>query len=128
MTTSIHECVADRIVIRNLELRCVIGVEDWERRMAQRLVVDIELQGDFSAAAESDDISAAVDYRTVCAATREIAESCEYRLLETLADRIANSVLGIHGCVRAVTVSVFKPLALAGYGAAKSRVEVTRSL
>ena len=127
MTTSIHECIADRIVIRNLELRCVIGVEDWERRMAQRLVVDIELQGDFSAAAESDDISAAVDYRTVCAAASEIAEGCEYRLLETLADRIANSVMSTQECIRSVTVSVCKPLALAGHGTADARVEVTRS-
>ena len=54
MTESRPVDAADRLVIRGLELRCVVGAEDWERRMAQRVVVDIELRGDFSAAAESD--------------------------------------------------------------------------
>ena len=56
----------DRLMIRGLELRCVVGVEDWERRMPQRVVVEIELRGDFSAAANSDDLSETLDYRTPC--------------------------------------------------------------
>ena len=48
MTSSGSEGRWDRLVIGGLELRCVVGVEDWERRMAQRVVVDIELRGDFS--------------------------------------------------------------------------------
>lgn len=116
----------DRVVIRGLELRCVVGVEDWERRMAQRIVVDIELRGDFSAAAESDDLADAVDYRSPCVEAARLAGDGEYLLVETLADRIARSVLGVHDCVEGVTVSVFKPLALAGFGNAEARVEVRR--
>ena len=114
-------------MIRGLELRCVIGVEDWERRMPQRVVVDIELRGNFSAAAESDDLADAVDYRTVCVKAMEVAAEGQYRLVEALADRIARTVLGTHECVSEVTVSVFKPLALVGFGDAEARVEVTRS-
>ncbi len=116
----------DRLIIRGLELQCVVGVEDWERLMPQRVVVDMELRGDFSAAAASDDLVAALDYRIPCTKAVEVAADGEYRLVETLADRIARAVLGTHGCVSEVTVSVFKPLALAGFGGAKARVEVTR--
>ena len=127
MTGSTHEHGADRLLIRDLELQCVIGVEDWERRMPQRLIVDIELRGDFSSAAESDDLSDAVDYRTVCRRATEVAAMKEYRLVETLADRITRAVLEMHPCITSATVGVFKPLALAGFGTAEARVEVTRT-
>ena len=87
---------ADRLVIRGLELLCVVGAEDWERRMAQRVIVDIELRGDFSAAAESDDLEDAVDYRLPCVEAARLAADGEYVLVERLADRIAGAVLGVH--------------------------------
>ncbi len=126
MTRSSSGDARDRLVIRGLELRCVVGVEEWERRMAQRVVVDIELRGDFSAAAKSDDLTDAVDYRVPCVEAARLAADGEYVLVETLADRIARAVLGVHDCVEGVTVSVFKPLALAGFGKAEARVEVRR--
>ena len=126
MTDSSSGDAADRLVIRGLELRCVVGVEEWERRMAQRVVVDIELRKDFRAAAESDDLVDAVDYREPCFRAAEVAANGEYRLVETLADRIAGEVLSVHGSVAEVVVSVFKPLALAGFGKAEVRVEVTK--
>ncbi len=125
MTSNTSVSSSDRLIIRGLELQCVIGVEDWERRMPQRVVVNIELKGDFSAATDSDDLADAVDYRTVCMKAMEIAAEGEYRLVETLADRIARAVLGTHECVSEATVSVFKPLALAGFGEAEAIVEVT---
>jgi len=115
-------------MIRGLELLCVVGVEDWERRMAQRVVVDIELRGDFRAAAESDGLEDAVDYRKPCLRAAEVVASGEYRLVETLADRVARAVLGLDDRVEEVSVSVFKPLALAGFGKAEARVEVRRRL
>ena len=116
----------DRLIIRNLELQCVIGAEDWERLMPQRVVVDIELRGDFSAAAESDDLVDAVDYREVCTRVLDVAEEGEYVLVETLADRIARTVLGVNECIADATVGVFKPLALSGFGDARVVLEVVR--
>ena len=116
----------DRLIIRGLELRCVIGVEEWERLMPQKVVVDMELHGDFSAAAVSDDLMDAPDYRTPCFKAAEVAARGEYRLVETLADRIARSAIETHPCIRSATVAVHKPLALAGFGKAGATVEVTR--
>ena len=116
----------DRLIIQDLELKCVLGAEDWERLMPQRVVVDIELQGDFSAAAESDDLANALDYRTVCSKARDVAESGQIQLVETLADRIAQASLEEHECIVSVKVAVFKPLALGGFSNARATVEVTR--
>jgi len=116
----------DRLIIRNLELQCIIGAEDWERLMPQRVVVDIELRGDFSAAADSDDLADAMDYRTACIKAAEVAEASEFRLVETLADRIARAALTTHPCMTSTIVAVHKPLALAGFGRANATVEVTR--
>ena len=116
----------DRLIIRNLELQCIIGAEDWERLMPQRVVVDIELRGDFSAAADSDDLADAMDYRTACIKAAEVAEASEFRLVETLADRIARVALTTHPCITSAIVAVHKPLALAGFGRANVTVEVTR--
>lgn len=128
MSSSTSDGGHGQLTIRNLELQCVIGAEDWEHLMPQRVVADIEMIGNFSAAAESDDLVDAVDYRDVCARAVEVAAQGEYRLLETLADRIALALLGTHECITSATVSVFKPLALAGFGNAETVVEVTRSV
>ena len=116
----------DRLIIRGLELQCVVGVHDWERLMPQRIIVDITLRGDYSAAAESDDLGDAPDYRTPCIKAAEVAASGEFRLVETLADRIASGALETHPCITSVTVAVHKPLALVGFGNAKATVEATR--
>ena len=116
----------DRLIIHGLELQCVVGVHDWERLMPQRIVVDITLRGDFTAAAESDDLVDAPDYRTPCIKAAEVAASGEYRLVETLADRIASATLETHPCITSVTVAVHKPLALVGFGSSKATVEATR--
>lgn len=117
----------DRIYVQGIELLCVIGVEDWERLMPQRVLMDIEVKGDFSAATESDDLVDAVDYRAVCSRAVEVAAEKEYRLLEVLADRVAQAVLGVNECISEVRVGVFKPLALAGFGGARVVVQTTRA-
>ena len=69
----------------------------------------------------------APDYRTPCIKAAEVASAAEYRLVETLADRIAEAVLNTHACITSATVAVHKPLALVGFENAKATVEVTRS-
>ena len=127
MTSTPSESGPDRLIIRGLELRCVVGAEDWEHLMPQRVVVDIELRGDFSVAARSDNLVDAPDYRTPCIKAAEAASAAEYRLVETLADRIAEAVLNTHACITSATVALHKPLALVGFENAKATVEVTRS-
>lgn len=83
----------DKIIIEGLELDCNIGVSDMERAEKQKIVVDIDMFVDFGKAGKSDKIEDTVNYSEVCDEVLEIAKK-ECRLLECLAENIANCVLG----------------------------------
>jgi 2-amino-4-hydroxy-6-hydroxymethyldihydropteridine diphosphokinase len=83
----------DRIVIRDLLVRCVLGVTDEERREKQDVVINLVLLADLRPAARSDRIEDAVDYRTIKKRIVKIAEASGYRLVEALAERVAGICL-----------------------------------
>ena len=101
----------DRIEIKDLSLRCIIGINAEERKDRQDVLINCVLLGDFRQAGKSDDIADAVNYRTVSKQIIEQVESSHYFLLERMAEQIAGICLGdTH--VRQVQVSVEKPGAL----------------
>jgi 2-amino-4-hydroxy-6-hydroxymethyldihydropteridine diphosphokinase len=83
----------DRIVIRDLLVRCVLGVTDEERRERQDVVLNLVLFADLGPAARSDRIEDAVNYRPIKKAIVKVAEASSYRLIESLAERIAGVCL-----------------------------------
>ena len=101
----------DKIYIRDLALRCIIGVYPEERREKQDVIINIVLECDHSAAAKSDQIGDAVDYKSIKQEVIELVEASEFNLIETLADRIAQICLH-NKKVRRATVTVDKPAAL----------------
>ena len=117
---------SDSLKIRDLEVTCVIGVDGWERRLRQTLLVDVSLAGDLSRAGKSDDLAATVDYRRLCRQIIDEMSGTRYRLVEAFAERLARICLDAHELVESVTVRVRKPGALAGFGRANVAVEVTR--
>jgi D-erythro-7,8-dihydroneopterin triphosphate epimerase len=102
---------SDRIEIKDLLLRCIIGLSDAERTAKQDVLINLVLWTDHRAAAASDDIREAVNYRTVTKQVIEHVEASQYFLLETLAERIAEICLQ-EPHVASVEVSVEKPGAL----------------
>lgn len=101
----------DRIYIRDLGLRCIIGVYEEERRERQDIVINLMLSGDFAAAGRSDDIADAVDYKVIKKKVITLVEASQFRLIETMAERIAQTCLE-NPRVQQVTVAVDKPGAL----------------
>lgn len=101
----------DRTIIGDLRARCIIGVYDEERREKQDVVINLVLFSDLAAAGRSDDIADAVDYRAVKKKVLALVEGSSYRLVEALAEAIADSCLG-HPGVKQVQVRVDKPGAL----------------
>jgi D-erythro-7,8-dihydroneopterin triphosphate epimerase len=101
----------DRIEIKDLLLRCIIGVNAEERQARQDVLINLVLWMDTQAAAEGDDIATAVNYRTVAKEVIAQVEASQYYLVETLAERIAETCLK-DPRVRKVRVSVEKPGAL----------------
>lgn len=101
----------DRIQIRDLSLRCVIGLNDWEREKRQDVVVSVTLHIDLSRAGESDQIEDTIDYKRVKDRIVGLVEDSQFRLIERLAEGIA--AIGLEDPrVERVDVSLDKPGAL----------------
>lgn len=101
----------DRIFVRDLRLRGIVGINDWEREKPQDIVVNLTLFGDFSAAGESDSIEDALNYRTLTKDVIDYVESSSHFLVEKLATALARICVVDHGAER-VRVRVEKPGAL----------------
>lgn len=101
----------DRILVKDLLVRCVIGVTDEERRDRQDVVINLELFGDFRKAGLSDNFENAVDYRAIKKRIVAEIEASKYHLVEALAERVAAICLEDTGILSA-EVTVEKPSAL----------------
>jgi FolB domain-containing protein len=103
--------MSDRIFIRDLLVRGIVGVNPEERESRQDIVVNLDLWVDTRRAARTDDIADAVNYRSVCKRVIEHIEAASPMLVERLAGDIAKIVLTEFGVAR-VRVRVEKPGAL----------------
>ena len=101
----------DTIYIRDLLLRCVLGVYPEERTQRQDVVVNITLRADLSAACASDRIEDTIDYKALKKSVIAMVEGSSYFLVERLAERIADVCLDDKRVV-SVEVVVDKPGAL----------------
>jgi 7,8-dihydroneopterin aldolase/epimerase/oxygenase len=82
-----------RISIVDLEVFYRVGVPDAERAQPQRLLLTVEMDSDFSAAARSDDIADTIDYFAVTQRLLKFGEGKSWKLIEKLAADIADLVL-----------------------------------
>jgi len=101
----------DQIHIRDLRFRCIIGVNEEERREKQDVVVNITLWADLHAACLSDRIEDTIDYKALKREILHMGEQSQFNLIEALAQRTADICL-TDGRVRQVRVCVEKPAAL----------------
>ena len=91
MTTPLYS--GDCVFLRGLTAECIIGFIDWERRVKQTLVIDLEVPVDCKRAAESDEVADTVDYKKVAKRVLAFIEASEFKLVETLAHRLAMLLL-----------------------------------
>jgi FolB domain-containing protein len=101
----------DRILIRDLLVRGIIGLNDWEREKPQDIVINLEAWVDARRAGESDDMSDSLNYRSLAKDVIAYAETSEPMLVEALAHGIGRIAVRDHGAER-VRVRVEKPGAL----------------
>jgi dihydroneopterin aldolase len=102
---------SDRIFLHGLTTECIIGFIDWERRVKQSVVLDIELPVDCRRAALTDDVADTLDYKKVAKRVLSFVEGSEFQLVETLAHRLALVVLSEFG-LPWVRISLNKPGAI----------------
>ncbi len=83
----------DIIFLRGLEIETTIGIYEWERKIKQTVVIDLEMATDIRKAAAEDDIQLTVDYKAVAKRVTTFVEQQQFYLVETLAERIAEILL-----------------------------------
>lgn len=103
----------DTIFLRGLEVECIIGFIDWERRVKQTVVIDLELPVDCRHASVLDEVTGTLDYKKVAKRVIAFVAASEFKLVETLAHRLALTIIAEFG-VEWMRVSVNKPGAIRG--------------
>jgi dihydroneopterin aldolase len=83
----------DRIFLRGLTTECIIGFIDWERRVPQTVVIDLELPCDCARAAQRDSVADTVDYKSVAKRVLGWVGASQFQLVESLAHGLAMLLL-----------------------------------
>ncbi len=83
----------DIIFLHGLKVDCVIGVWDWERRIRQPVIIDLDLGFDIRRAAASDAIDDTLNYKAVAKRLQDFVGNSQFQLVETLAERVAAILL-----------------------------------
>lgn len=116
----------DKVFIEALEIECVIGIYDWERKIRQPIVLDIEMAFDNTKPAASDDIADTLDYKAVSKRLIQFVSESNFGLVESLAERCAAIILEEFG-VEHVRLRLAKPGAVRGSRAVGVIIERQRA-
>jgi dihydroneopterin aldolase len=103
----------DRIFLHGLAVECIIGFIEWERRIKQTIVLDVEMPVDCARAAQTDSVADTLDYKKVAKRLISFVGTSEFQLVETLAHRTALLIIEEFG-VEWVRLSINKPGAIRG--------------
>ena len=85
--------MGDGIFIKNLVVRCRVGVHEKERGRRQDVIVDVYISHDLREAGIADDLGKTVSYSEVRQKIVEFVSGGEFRLLESIAEGIASLLL-----------------------------------
>jgi len=103
----------DKIFLSELKIDTVIGIWEWERRIRQTVIIDLEMSADIAKAAASDDVADTLNYKSVAKRLQDFVADSSFQLVETLAERIA-AIVRDEFDVAWVKVRVNKPGAIRG--------------
>jgi len=103
----------DLILVRDLAIDAIIGIEPHERITPQPVILALDIAADVRAAALTERIDAALNYDALTRRIRAFVDASDCQLIETLAERIASLVIHEFG-VAWLRVELMKPDALAG--------------
>jgi len=103
----------DTIFISELKVQTKLGVPEWERMVAQTVILDIEIGYDLSKAGKSDAIADTIDYASAVVRIRETLNNHSFKLVEALAEHVCQLILIEFGAL-SVKIKVAKPAILPG--------------
>ena len=101
----------DSIVIKNIEVPCLIGINPDEKINPQSIIINLKLFTSFGKSSQSDQIEDTVNYSALVKSIKEFISKSKYNLLETLGDRLAKKILE-NKKIKEVEIELIKPNAL----------------
>ena len=107
------EGTMDKIFLSELKIDTVIGIFEWERRIRQTVVIDLEMSADIAKAAATDDVADTLNYKSIAKRVQDFVAKSSFQLVETLAEHIA-AIIRDEFSVAWVKVRVNKPGAIRG--------------
>lgn len=99
------------IRIKNLRLRTVIGIYDWEKKIKQDVILNIKIEFDGRQASQTDNIDDSVNYKTITKQIIALVEENSFGLVEKIVGDVLDVIMAIPKVVSA-SVEVDKPGAL----------------
>jgi len=83
----------DIIYLHDLKIECIIGIWEWERRVKQTIILDLDMAADIRRAAATDRIDDTLNYKAVAKRLIDFVGGSQFQLVETLAEKIAEILL-----------------------------------
>ena len=102
----------DKIIIEALTIRCIIGDYEWERKRAQKIILNIEMEADLKKACKKDLLDASMlDYNKLTKEILKFVEKSSFHLIEALAEAVTKICLK-QPAVKNCKVRLSKPAAM----------------
>ena len=83
----------DIVYIKQLEIETIIGINDWERKVRQKVCIDLEMATDTRKAGKTDNIDDTLNYKVIAKRIIKFVESSKFLLIEALAENVAAILL-----------------------------------
>lgn len=115
----------DKVIIKDLLARGIIGVNDWERKRAQDILINLTLFTDTKRAGETDNLEDCVNYSTMSKKIQAHAERAGRLTVEALANDLAKICFEDKGVQKAI-IRVEKPGAVRFAGSVGVEIERSR--
>ncbi|MEB3298215.1 MAG: dihydroneopterin aldolase [Candidatus Sericytochromatia bacterium] len=109
--------------LKQLRVDCIVGIYPHERAATQTVLLDVELDNDFAAAAASDAIADALDYDGVAALLTRLLQERRFQLLEAMAEEAVRAIFDQFPTVTGVRLRIEKPAAVPAAACSFVRVE-----
>ena len=98
--------MSDQIILKGIISECIIGINDYERKNKQKVIVDITIFHDFLNL--DDDIEKTVNYSDIYKFTKKFISGSNYNLIETLGDNLAKKIIEEFN-IKKIRIELFKP-------------------
>ena len=95
----------DQIIFKGLKSECIIGINDYERKIKQIIIINMIIFHDFSNL--NDDIKKTINYSEIYKFTKKFISGTNYYLIETLGDNLAKKIIEKFG-VKKISLELFK--------------------